>query len=69
MLNYRFIREYANYIIRRLKENNIPGKESYIHDVNAIVNMTCKGLIIVNECMEKLVSIEKALNNWKRGIA
>lgn len=67
MINsYRFITEYRNYIIRELKTSDISDITLTALTVlaNKYVSACHAGLITVNECMYKLVTICSNENVW-----
>lgn len=55
--NYRFIKEYRNFLIRELKNNDMISKEirnEKISTINKYVNACYNGLVSVNECMHTI---------------
>lgn len=65
-MKYRFITEYANYIVKRFQAADMPKtvKQQYIAQVETIVKRVHTGFITVSDCMKSLNNMELWLNNY-----
>ena len=64
----RFAKEYANYIISRYKEADMPKeqKKAHIKEIESIQAKATKGHITLNEYMQILVDAERYINQYNR---
>lgn len=65
-MKYRFIKEYKNYIVNRVKESMLSEqqKQAFIFACEKTTKNVFKGMITLNECMTELARIERKFNNY-----
>lgn len=68
MKEYRFIKEYCNYVKGRYKASDLPKeqKEHYQNDLDMVIRNTHRGLITLSECMMALAKADNWISEYIR---
>ena len=68
-MKHRFIKEYANYIKKRLNSADIPHhvKQKLFQSISYVLSVSENGEVETAECMDSLAQYEYILNGWENG--
>lgn len=66
MKEYRFMKEYCNFVKNRYKASDLPKeqKEHYLKDLDMVIRHTNRGGITLFECMMQLAKADKWISEY-----